>query len=359
MATRIRLASFNVENLFSRARILNFDDNNEAKPYLNTVEKLRRELSNKTYNEDKILEYYNEVKEFIEIVQVRGKLFNRAQTKLRARGHDEWGGFIDFKRSKFSEMARSNTARVLRTVNADICCLIEVESRPVLRHFCVDRLPRTNTFKSYKHTMVIDGNDNRGIDVALASRFKHRLLRSHIDDTDEKGKAIFSRDCLEIEVVHEDGFSIWLLLNHLKSKGYGSQASNDARRKSQAARIAQILKEYNLKKDYVVVCGDLNDTPGSDPLKPLLSVSGLTDVLALEFGDPADRWSYHYKKNEQIDYILISDALKKRFKGAGVERRGIFNIEKYTNGAVKPFDTVKKYSDSASDHCAVFADFEF
>ena len=207
--------------------------------------------------------------------------------------------------------------------------------------------------------MLIDGNDNRGIDVALASRVNYNLIRSHIDDEDKNGKKIFSRDCLEIEVVHPDGFSIWLLLNHFKSKGYGSPASNDARRKLQAARVAAMLKDYNLKKDYVVVCGDLNDTPESDPLEPLFSNTSLTDVLALEFSDKADRWTYHYKKNEQIDFILISDALKKRFKGAGVERRGIFNVDKYTNGAIKPFDTVKKYTDSASDHCAVFADFEF
>lgn len=359
MATRLRLASFNVENLFSRAKILNFDDNDQAKPFLNTVEKLRKELSRKTYNEAKILEHYNEVKEYIDIIEVRGKLFDRSQKHLKAKGVDEWGGFIEFKRAKFSEQARANTARVLRTVDADICCLVEVESRPVIQHFCIDRLPRTNTFDTYDHIMLIDGNDNRGIDVALASRFGYNLIRSHMDDLDKQKKKIFSRDCLEIEVVHPAGFSIWMLLNHFKSQGYGVKESNDAKRKAQATRVAQILKEYNLKKDYVVVCGDFNDSPGHDPLKPLLSVASLTDVLALEFTDEADRWTYHYKKNEQIDFILISDALKKHFKGAGVERRGLFEVEKFSKGAIKPFDTVKKYSDSASDHCAVFADFEF
>jgi endonuclease/exonuclease/phosphatase family metal-dependent hydrolase len=358
MATRLRLASFNVENLFSRAKILNFD-NEKAKPRLETVEKLRKELSRKTYDEAEIIKLYNEVKDYIEIVEVRGKLFDKSKKHLRAKGVDEWGGFIDFKRAKFSESARANTARVLRTVNADVCCLVEVESRPVVEHFCIEHLPRKGSFNRYDHIMLIDGNDNRGIDVALASRLPYNLIRSHIDDVGEDKKKIFSRDCLEIEVVHPAGFSIWMLLNHFKSQGYGSPPANNAKRKRQAERVAEILKDYDLKKDFVVVCGDFNDHPESDPLQPLLKFDGLTDVLALEFGDPKDRWTYHYKKNEQIDYILISDALKRRFKGAGIERRGLFGVEKFTKGQTLPFDTVTKDTDSASDHCAVFADFEF
>jgi hypothetical protein len=103
--------------------------------------------------------------------------------------------------------------------------------------------------------------------------------------------------------------------------------------------------------------GDLNDTPESDPLAPLLGMPDLYDVLESKFQAPAERWTYHYKKNEQIDYMLVSKPLHDALADACVERRGIYNVQKYTDGATQPFDSVTHYTDSASDHGAVWADF--
>ena len=147
-----------------------------------------------------------------------------------------------------------------------------------------------------------------------------------------------------------------MLLNHFKSKGYGAQSTSDDKRKRQADRVVEILQGYDLKKDLVIVCGDFNDTPDSNPLKSLLSVSDLHDVLRATFSNPADRWTYHYKKNEQIDYMLVSKPLRDGLQTAGVERRGIFDVDKYTNAAIHAFNSVKQSKDSA-DHGALWADF--
>lgn len=359
MPTQLRVASFNVENLFSRAKLLNFEDNAEADELIVRLGELRAELSQKTYDRRKILKLYGALKAYVEVVEVRGHLFSRDKRRVVAAGVDDWGGFIDFKRAKFTETARASTARVLREVDADICCLVEVESRPVLKHFCIDRLPRSGKFETYSHHMLIDGNDNRGIDVALASRLPFGTLRSHVDDRDGKTE-IFSRDCLEVEIEHPSGRTLWLLLNHFKSKGYGAQGRSDAKRRRQAARVAEILRgRYDLTRDYVIVCGDFNDTPTGRPLAPLVrETPHLHDVLELAFPDAADRWTYHFKKNEQIDFILVSEPLRAAFRGAGVERRGMFGVEEFSGGAVRPFEEVKRPSDSASDHGAVWADFE-
>ena len=151
---------------------------------------------------------------------------------------------------------------------------------------------------------------------------------------------------------------LWLLLNHFKSKGYGPQATSNAKRERQATRVKAILAaRYNLATDLVAVCGDLNDTPTSAPLAPLLGVPNLFDVLALQFPNPADRWTYHYTKNEQIDYMLVSKPLRDALSAAGVERRGIFEVDKHTGGATKPWPSVDSIRNSASDHGAVWADF--
>jgi len=114
-----------------------------------------------------------------------------------------------------------------------------------------------------------------------------------------------------------------------------------------------------------VVAGDLNDNPASTPLRDLLAVSNMYDVLALQYpADPAKRWTYHYDKFEQIDYILVSKPLKEKFIKAGVWRSGIYGLKKMTassSGAVdaeEEYDTVSHWTNAASDHGAVWAEFK-
>jgi endonuclease/exonuclease/phosphatase family metal-dependent hydrolase len=358
MPMKLRVGTFNVENLFQRAKVLNFADPQAGAQYLAKIEQLRTELGKKKYDPAKILKLYNQLKDYIEIVEVRQKLFNGTKTKVVARGVDDWSGFIQFKTEKFTETTRKNTALVIRDLDVALCGLVEVESRPVLQHFFLERLPGTGSFKNYPHQMLIDGNDAaRGIDVALASRFPIRNLRSHVDDS-QNGELIFSRDCLEAEVVLPGG-PIWLLINHFKSKANGSAVKNNQKRRMQAERVASILAQnYDLQRERVIVAGDFNDTPDSDPLSPLLQLGHLYDVLALKFPDPRDRWTYHFKQNEQIDYLLVSEPLRAAFQDAGVNRRGIYDVDKYTGGAIKPYPTVTHPSNSASDHGAIWAEFE-
>jgi len=108
-----------------------------------------------------------------------------------------------------------------------------------------------------------------------------------------------------------------------------------------------------------ISAGDLNDTPESDPLSPLMSVGDLTDVLELQFGaDTMSRWTYHFSGGfNQIDYLLVSKPLRQAFVSAGVERRGIAGLSRLTGGKEVQFDTVTSESNSASDHGAVWAEF--
>ncbi|HEY4687700.1 MAG TPA: endonuclease/exonuclease/phosphatase family protein [Anaerolineae bacterium] len=356
MSTSLRIATFNVENLFSRAKVLNFADNTEGDTIIVDVGKLQKELSQASYDKPKILKLYKSLKDYITIAEVRNKLFNRQKTKVVADGAAGWSGFISFKRDKFSEPARLNTAKVIREINADIFCLVEVESRPVLKYFVGDRLKKTGSFETYPHLMLIDGNDDRGIDVAMMSRLPIQTIHSHVDDKDGDG-LVFSRDCLELQLRHPDGFDVFMLLNHFKSKGFGAQSTSDNKRRRQAERVAKILEGYDLTQQLVVVAGDLNDTPDSAPLAALKQVPNLFDVLAQKFQDPKDRWTYHFNKNQQIDYLFVSRPLRDALQDAGVERRGIFNVKNYTNGAIDSFKTVTSESSSASDHGAVWADF--
>lgn len=356
----MRIAGFNTENLFTRAKVLNFKSNADGDQILSKISILQSELEKNIYDKTLIMKLYKELKDFIEITEERGKLFKRKGFSilgLQANGIDDWDGSIQFKRDRFSDAARGNTARVLQKMNADVQCLVEVENREVLDQFNVDLLGS----KKFPYNMLIDGNDPRGIDVGLLSRYPIKNIRTHIFDKEKpKSKSfIFSRDCLELELEFSKTQSLHVLCNHFKSKGYSSsQKSADARRALQANRVKLLLKNYDLAKDWVIVLGDFNDTPGSKPLQSLLSTQNLWDVLQLKFGaDMEMRYTYFYKQKLQLDYLLVSKPLKEAFKDAGVERGGMFAISEISKGVEKSFATVTNPSNAASDHAGVWAEF--
>lgn len=355
MPTPFRIASFNVENLFSRAKVLNLADHAETDRLLRQIAQLKTLLAKPTYtaaDKTAIKTLLGDLKAYIEVRQDRGKLVN-TKGDITAAGAGDWDGVIEFKRADIAEMARVATADVLKSLKADVVCVVEAESRGMLQHFNSQAMGT----KKFPRVLLIDGNDERGIDVGVYTKLELGRIQTHVYDRDAKGE-VFSRDCLEVELLKlPNGKPLHILCNHLKSQGYGPQAANDAKRKRQAVRLAEILAKYDLTKDFVVVAGDMNDTPDSDALKPLLGVPNVHDILDLQFGaDASKRWTYRYKgKGNQIDFLLVSKPLRDAFKQAGVERRGIWGIKKVTGE--DGFASVTSKTTAASDHGAVWAEF--
>lgn len=233
MPVTLRAATFNVENLFSRARVLNLSDRLKAEGILIEVAGLNKLLGKAAYSatdKSAILQQAGKLKSYIEIREDRGKLFTGrgANRRVTASGAGAWDGAIEFKRADISEQARTSTADVNKAVRADVLCVVETESRPVLEDFNRDGLKT----KKFNYAMLIDGNDPRGIDVGLLSRLELGVIRSHVYDRDQQG-VVFSRDCLEVQVQLSDGRPLHILCNQLKSKGYNSQVGNDAKRRRQ------------------------------------------------------------------------------------------------------------------------------
>ncbi len=371
--SQFRVASFNVENLFERLKIFNFKNKSVGDGLLKRLGDFRKILKKDQYtaaNKKKLVKEYTAgdpsknklpLKDFINIREDRGKLWKKKNRKIvdvAASGIGDWDGTVEFKKAKFSKVGRANTGKVIRNVKADVACIVEADNRPSLKSF------DTHVLRSkYRYEMLLDGNDQRGIDVGLYSRFPIGGIWTHMFDGAGASKT-FSRDCPEYEITLPNNEILYVLCNHLKSKGYGAQATSNARRKRQAQAIAEILKEYDLRTDWVIVAGDLNDTPGSAPLKPLMDVRYLYDVLALQYpAQPEKRWTYHYRKFEQIDYLLVSKPLKERFIQAGVERRGMYDLKRLTasNPSIEnetQYPKVTHWTNAASDHGAVWADFD-
>lgn len=375
---RLRIATFNANNLFQRPRVFQLQGLSvEAAKVLNDLQKLEQLLAKTSYStstgvsitgllkkyEFDNSELFPEDRWFL-IKEVRGRLFRvkkvgsgtnaKSEIELVAKGRSNWLGWIELTHENVNAVSTDNTARVIQAVNADVLCLVEVEDRHTLDRF--NRLTLAKFQTSFGHNLLIDGNDPRGIDIGLLSRFPIRSVRSHIDDvTGKRRERIFSRDCPEFEIELPDGRTLWLLGNHFKSQGYGTQKANDAKRQLQAQRVRELLRRFDLTRDLVVVAGDLNDTPTSAPLKSLLTTPGLFDVLK----SPLHRgptWTYHNGR-QQIDYLLVSQPLFERASAVGIERRGLFHKTDF-GGNFPHFPEVTDEVTQASDHTAVWAEFD-
>jgi len=361
---RLRIATFNVNNLFRRARLFESAAfTPEGKKVLVDIQRLQELMAKDVYTAaDKkamvtILDRYKigdaGQKKWFDVEEVRPDFFvkrkNPKRTEIVANGRADWLGGIKLTMEDVDDRAIDNTAGVIEAVKAHIMCIVEVESRPTLVGFNETSLAA----EKYEHAMVIDGNDERGIDVGLLSRYPIASMTSHVDDTYQSQNGpqkIFSRDCAEYIISLNAGKQVAVLCNHFKSKGYGSQASNDQKRERQVQRVCEILaQKFDLTKDFVVVAGDLNDNPGPGPLQKLLTLPNLHDVLASpKLGGP--RWTYHDKKSS-FDYLLVSTTLHNKLQAVGIERSGfLFDVP-----GLKKADRERQ---RASDHAAVWAEFD-
>lgn len=356
----IRFCTFNVENLFTRPKAMNLLDQALATEKLKTIAELQEELAKAVYDKPKIVALANAARDYFKINKTRGanplSWDDRNHTHVvKVNGRDKWEGFVELTRDRFEEESVRNTGDFLKSLKADVIALCEVENMDALRRFRTDRLGRAGL----SHELLIDGNDPRGIDVAILSRHPIGRVVTHIHDRPAGGGTrVFSRDCLMVEILPPGGGSLWILQNHLKSK-LDSSSSSDARRKAQASRIAEILEAwFDLARDHVIVSGDLNDTPDSAPLAPLLSFPGLRDVFDVAMTPAAERWTYAYRADRnQIDYVLVSDALAGKLASALADRTGMANLERLSNGREQSRPGITSWKNAASDHAAVIADF--
>jgi len=382
----MKIAAFNVENLFDRAKAFNEEDNEITQSVIRAVGELNCLFEADVYSDadkQRMLELVDalELNRYNEgplalIRKIRGKIIKRPRSggiEVVAEGRDSWVGWAELKTGPVDEVAVMNTGRVIRDVDADILAVVEAENRVALKQFSEFVFARVkDEIEEVKHPytqiMLIDGNDDRGIDVGLMTKdgFEIGLMRSHIHDLKEDGYPIFSRDCPEYAVTTPTGELIWVIPNHLKSKFGGNDATSIAKRKAQATRVAEIYHRLRDEgHDNIVILGDFNDTPDSDPLQPLLAETDLCDVsehdefdtgefTGREGTDERGIGTYGLGNDgDKLDYLLLSPALFDRVTAAGLFRKGAWPGSRPARWKVYKQLTEKVHV--ASDHHVIWA----
>ena len=207
-------------------------------------------------------------------------------------------------------------AESIRALDADVLALVEVENRTILEHFNKALLAGMG----YEHVVLTEGNDRRGIDVALLSRVPVGPVTSyrHLRFPDANGESIisFRRDLLQVRIEPEDGLPLDIFVVHFKSKG-GSEDEGLSLRLAEARATREIMDRI-LAQDAqatFLVCGDFNDFIDSESLTALIG-SGDTALVSFVEELPEDgRVTYNQEPYiSMIDFILASPAMAQRYE---------------------------------------------
>jgi endonuclease/exonuclease/phosphatase family metal-dependent hydrolase len=274
---------------------------------------------------------------------------------------------------------RVMTALAIREGHADVVCLQEVESMRGLRAFH-DRYLRRMTDLDYAHSILIEGNDGRHIDVAVMSRFPLERIVTHQALTwsqlrldkpkivEAERDRIFRRDCLEAHIqVGERALPVFVC--HFKSFGEDRNKTKPWR-ECEAIAVRRIIERHfpdPAGADWIIA-GDLNDYTETDgepdhfhALKPLLEDGFAVDIIK-RIADPRDRWTHYFPEAglyQQLDYLLLSPTLARRNPDAvpTIIRRGLpYRAERY---AGPRYPRIGWDRPKASDHCPVVVDLHF
>jgi endonuclease/exonuclease/phosphatase family metal-dependent hydrolase len=218
---------------------------------------------------------------------------------------------------------------------ADIVGLAEVENIGVLKDIAYKA--------GYPYFYLEEGNDPRGIDVGLLSKYRVDY-KSHKNQPTpyKKDKSFkFSRDCTEA-FLNVDGKNLYILTTHLKSKVNGGEGKNDEKRIGQVNGILDIISEIykNSKSEpMILLMGDFNSNRHSEELN-IIEKSGLKILNYLK--NENDFYSTVYKhKKQDIDYIILN---KKLYDSSKIRKYKTLNSNEYK---------------TLSDHFPIYLEFSF
>jgi len=241
--------------------------------------------------------------------------------------HKKWWDDVRGSTGQTYNQALDGVADVIKTIDADVIALQEVEDASVVSDLQTTLQGRG---VDYPHSWISKGADSyTGQDVALLSKFpssgppvreypnERETYMKEIDAGNEGDTGLSKVLRVDLNI---SGKTLPVFVLHLKSQIGGFEA--DQKRLAQASIIRRLTLPLIEAGEKFVVMGDLNADRGSPTLR---RIRGLDDVFA-DLSQPAhsdrfegDKWTYRYAgRGQQIDHILLSPTLRKSLQSGQV-----------------------------------------
>jgi endonuclease/exonuclease/phosphatase family metal-dependent hydrolase len=186
---------------------------------------------------------------------------------------------------------------ILTQLDPDVAILQEVENQAVVDDVAAQ-------VGGYAHTAITEGNDPRGIDIAVLSKHPFQVAPSHKGEffqasSDPSQTFTFSRDVLEVHMIFNQRH-VALLGIHYKAND--SDPESDVKRLAEAERTREIVTgiHYDDPSTAIVVLGDFNCAPGSDPMNALLGTPPIKLASATASMPESERWSVNFGGVHQL-----------------------------------------------------------
>ena len=266
------------------------------------------------------------------------------------------------KPKEIAAVQRQTTADAILEAAPDILAVQEVENLPTLRLF------NSMYCKNYfRQIICYEGNDVRGIDVGLL--IKHDVkaevlaVKSHADESINGGllesssrlnmrnmsKAVFSRDCLEVDIKIKSTI-ITFLVSHFKAQD--GKASSVQKRINQSKRTKELAAKAMQAGKKVIVLGDFNmdikQANYDNSIDEIYHYRKLADPFIHIASE--DLWSHYYssqRKVSRLDYILTDKSL--HVSSVELFRKGLTPACKKYKG--ERLQSMAGNGLEASDHC--------
>lgn len=333
-----RIATFNVENLFSRP------------DFWDPQRRIDQQIGNVMFEDRHEATRARRVVEAAlsdEKCQLTALALLATQADIVALQEvDSADALRSFRETYLKKLEQPTVARAVKALLA----AQPDADEPTIRHVRESAVAAVN----YRHLSVMDGNDRRGIDIGLLSRIGWAGIRNHAavtyadldvwpdgigeitvgpqDDPRRiaRDDRVFKRDLVEAEFVI-GGRDFTLFCCHLKSMTGGREATRVIRQ-AEAEAIRQIIERRFASHRggpaaaNWAILGDFNDymeIDGSTDLRNYAngkpSPGGIGALLDPDFAvnlvarrPKEDRWTAYHPPDDvycQLDYVLVSPAI--------------------------------------------------
>ena len=211
-------------------------------------------------------------------------------------------------------------ASLIAKLSPDVVAFEELENEGILKAMVHEMLPDAG----YQYVAAMPTNSGRGGNLGLISRLpivsltSHRFTNLTLENDPQKRTWRFARDLLRARIQVTADQTLDLYIVHFKSRrDFGTDTKSRSWRLAEALAARRIIDQERQRHPdrWVLLVGDLNDTPGSKTLDALSApvqqppaVAPLVDLHAQLQSDA--RVTYlRQAYRSTVDYMLASPAL--------------------------------------------------